>query len=169
LNGKRPSAGGKSDADGLLNYHRRMFKDMVSLQKIASELDEVGSVDIMLEWYKGGGDDLPRPLQMKTLLEAFEKGILAHFREETVYIQELERYGDLKTRADALRKEHEKFTEDIAFLRRQLEELLPEKPETVENLESWKLLLHNLRELLRQIGNHAMWEQEAIFQLRHNV
>lgn len=147
-----------------------MWREIKSLEKIAGELDEVGSVDIMLEWYKSEkGKSLSRPLQLKTLLESFEKGIVAHFNEETEYIRDLEQYENLKVLVTAFLKDHAKFTKELGSLRCQLEGLAAEKPGAVENLESWKVLLQNLRELLKAIGDHAMKEQEVIFQISHNM
>lgn len=164
------SPGGKSETDDFIKYHQQMWRDIRSLEKIAGELDEVSSVDIMLDWYKSEGQkSLSRSLQLKTLLASFEKGILAHFREETIYIQGLEKYEDLKILAQTLLKDHEKFIKELSSIRLQLEGLLVEKPGAVENLESWKNLLQNLKELLKEIGDHAMREQDVIFQISHNM
>lgn len=159
-----------SNTDDFLSYHQQMWREIRSLEKIAGELDEVTSVDIMLDWYKTEGNrGLSRPNQLKMLLESFEKGILAHFHEETFFIQKLERDENLKNMAAALLKDHAKFIKELSSIRLQLEGLLSEKPEAVENLESWKALLQNLRDLLRQMGEHAMEEEEDIFKISHNM
>ena len=159
-----------SNTDDFARYHKQMWREIGALEKIAGELDEVSSVDIMMEWYKAeGARGLSRPEQLKMLLESFEKGILTHFREESTYIQELERDENLKNLAAALLKDHAKFIKELSSLRSQLKQLLAEKPGAVENLEGWKALLQNLRDLFNQIGIHAMQEQEIIFQISHNM
>lgn len=170
MNKKNASPVNKTDTDDFIKYHQHMWRDIKLLERISSELDEVRSVDIMLEWYRGEGQEsLSRPLQLKTLVESFEKGIMAHFNEEKGYLRELKKSGNLKSLADTFLKDHGKFTRELGSVRRQVDELLAEKPGAARNLESWQILLQNLKDLLRRIGDHAMSEEEVIFKTGHNM
>lgn len=164
------SSGGLAGADDFIKYHQKMWKEMSSLEKIASELDEVRSVDIFQEWcMRAGSQSIPRPEQMKALLESFTKGITEHFGDEAGYLRDMERNENLRKLARTFLGDHAKFLNELKSRDSQLKALLAQQTGTEENLERWKILVAGLKNLLRDIGNHALEEEELIFKISHNI
>ncbi len=147
-----PGSEGMSHTDDFIKYHQKMWKELNSLEKIASELDEVRSVDIFEDWCtQVGAQNLPRPDELRALLESFKKGLLDHFRDETIFLQRMERSENLENLAKTFLGEHAKFTNELKSSEEQLKELLARKTGTAENMESWKVLVMGLKKLLKEI------------------
>lgn len=157
------------DTGELIKYHRVMKRDMNSLLKIADELDEIRSVDILHERLaKDSKENLPRPEQLKALLGAFKEGLFTHFHNETVYLQRLERNESLKSLARAFLGQHASLTGELNTLSKSLEEFVAVKPETTEDLVRWKEILWKLKETVNKVADHALEEEEIIFKISHN-
>lgn len=161
--------GNQAGTGELLEYHNVMKRDIVSLLKIADELDEIRSVDILHEkLVQDSKDNLPSPEQLKVLLEAFKEGLFTHFRNETVYLQKLERNESLKSLARAFLGQHASLIGELNTLSRSLEEFVAVKPEKTEDLARWKELIRKLKEIVNKVADHALEEEEIIFKISHN-
>lgn len=147
-----------------------MREEIGQLLKISSELDEVNSVDILQEWYSRESEKGPSGAKaLKALLGAFDEGLQGHFSQETKYLKQLSKEENLRSLAQTFLKDHSKFLNELCLIRDKLNELMSEKKETAEKLESWKGLCKELKDILEKVGNHAISEEDVIFKLSHNL